>query len=562
MNRRRTVLAAAGLVLAARLALLGLLATSAFLEPADPSHDRGLYHRAAAAWAAGAPAAAGPLSFLPLYPAALSLVYRLLGADPLWAGLLGALLDAATAALAAALALRHGARPWAALLPAAAYALWPLAGAYAALTMPNTLNAFLVAALAVQFDTLRPDAPPWRWAAAGATAGVAALGFGGALPVAAAGAVFPLLRPAGRPARRLAGLAAAAVLALAPAAGVAAHNARAGAGGFVLTTHAGWNLFQGNHAGATGRPVALAGMRRDAAGLLADAHAEAERRAGGALSPAAASRFWTREAARWWRRRPADALRLYGRKLLLLCSRRDADDLRFLQMLDAGGFAVPLRAFPGFGWLALPALAGLFAAPRAGRLRAMTLAGMAALAVVFVTARYRLALAPLLLVLAALGLQGAADAFAGPRPPRRRAVGLAAAWLLAAACVLPAGPRDGRSWLDPYHAAMYLVRAGEGERALACAGEALRLAPGEPAAAFLLGNVRFALGDPAGAVGAYRDAEAGGLGGAPLRFNLAVALHRLGRDGEALAEARTAVRLDPDHERARDLVKTLEPDAE
>ncbi|MCC7518348.1 MAG: tetratricopeptide repeat protein [Verrucomicrobiae bacterium] len=567
------------LALGVRLWALGALADSPFFEPISGGNDRALYDGFAQHVARGARFPAGVFEFMPLYPWVLGTLYALVGPNLYAAGFFGAGLDALTAALIAGFARRLGARRGVATLLGALYALYPTAIAYAIVTMPNTLNAFLLLVFAGAAWCLgeagavkkrspdRDEAAPrrgggWAWFGLGWLGGVAALGYAGMLLVAGVVAAWLAAREvrcagARRAALRAGFFALGFALPLAP---VTLHNWHA-EGRFVLVTaHGGFNFFMGNHAGATGYPVRIGDFRGEAGSLLADARAEAERTEGRALAAAEVSAFWSARARAWWREHPADALRLLGVKAVKLFHCAEYDDLRLLPMLRLGGTAFASPLWPSFAWLAWLGLAGLLAARAPASLRLSALAASAGIVLFFITSRYRLTLAPLLAVLGALALSQLADAWVVGA--RRRVAALAAAFF--AAVVPVAWPLHGTDFraLDRYNAAAFLLQKGQLAEAERLALEGLAIAPGHADLHFALGNALFAQGRATEARAAFENAVKLDPQRASAHYNLAVVCRALGDRVSALREAAEARRLDPLHPRVGEVLRELaRPDA-
>lgn len=570
----RTALAIFLLALGVRLLFLKAFAASPYFEPIPGGNDRALYDGLAQRVAHGTIFPRGVFEFMPLYPWALGALYAAVGPNLYAAGFAGALLDALTAALATACALRLGAARWAAAMGGALYACYPVAVAYSAVTMPNTLNAFLLlafAAAAVRMEKAPENAsspsepssvgrrPLAAWFGLGLLGGIAALGFAGMFLAGAACAAGLIAREISRAGARRAGLAAGCWLVgfALPIAPVTLHNLRA-EGRFVpVTAHGGFNFFMGNHAEATGYPVRIGSFRGEAGSLLADARAEAERIAGRPLAAAEVSAFWSARARAWWRAHPADALRLLGTKALKLANRAEYDDLRLLPMLRLGGVAFASPFWPSFAWLAWLGLAGVFAARAPVALRATCLAAGAGVLLFFVTSRYRLTLAPLLAVFGALAVSQVARAIA--RRARRQAAIFAGVFLLAAAAVTwPLAGTDFRA-LDCYNAAAFLLNKGHFAEAERRAREGLELAPRQADLHFVLGNAFYGQGRTAAARAAFANAVKLDPDRASARYNLAVVCRDLGDRASAAREASAALRLDPSHARARALLRELSP---
>jgi hypothetical protein len=518
--------------LGARVPYLDAFAESPLFPPVAGGHDRALYHQAAQ----GPLRPDGAFAYMPLYPLALRAAYGLLGSDLRVAAALGVVCDTLTCALIALSALRLGAQVALAAAAGALYALYPLAIAYSTLTMPASLNAFMTAL--VIYTALR--VPRERAASAavlGLLAGIAALGWGGWIAMGAAWIAFDIARGPNRMRRAAHGLLFAFAFAL-PLAPVAWHNTRAEGRFVLLTTHGGFNFYMGNHERATGHPVRVRDFRMTATSMLEDAHRAAEAATGRALTRAESSDWWRAQARVFWRERPGAALKLTARKALLFWHRVDVDDLRMVEQarLLTGWFAAPW--WPGFaaiGWLGL---VGLLRAPGAGALKAMALAGIASLVAYFITARYRLALAPLLLVLGAAG----ASALLGDLRARRFAL----AGLVAAAAAIPVGwpfaLRDLRA-TDHYNAAIQLLQANRVEDALRMADAGLRIDPRDASLHHARGEALFRLDAFSEAAAAFEACATVDPSHPQAAYNRALSLARAGdicaaRDALRAARAR------------------------
>lgn len=327
-----TVLLTATIVL--KGTVLGQLHDHPLLQP-HGALDTSYYLDLARTLAAGGPRALGePLFVSPLYLYFLAAVFALGG------GVLAAKVVQIGLGTAAVGLVYATARLWfgdrAALVAATLAMLTGLFTFYEVLILQAALDPFLVAVLlyAVSQAVARGRL---RWiAAAGAAGGLLglnrpnALVYAGLLPLLLAvhvwrrgspGAVAAGGGPEGAPPRaRAAGWAAAACLAgLVP---VLALNGLVNylASGEVLlvASHGGLNFYIGNHENATGTYVPVPGIDASIAGQARDALRVAETATGRRLSHAEVSRYFYGQAWAWIARHPTDALRLFGRKLLIL----------------------------------------------------------------------------------------------------------------------------------------------------------------------------------------------------------------------------------------------------
>jgi tetratricopeptide (TPR) repeat protein len=202
----------------------------------------------------------------------------------------------------------------------------------------------------------------------------------------------------------------------------------------VLATSGGVNFFIGNHRGATGtfRVPPESGLANDL-DLERISRQEASRAEGRALSPSESSRYWLRRGLGEIAADPGGAIRLLGRKLLLLTNHRDIAnhlDLDFVRSRS------PLLAWtPVRSWLILAlGVAGLWLLRGRALQRPafiFVLAGAASVLPFFITDRYRLPLMP------ALAAFGGAFVSEGLRM-RAIAAGDRRRWLGASLFVVPA----------------------------------------------------------------------------------------------------------------------------
>lgn len=496
--------AVAGIACLVRGAFFLSFRESPLFEPFKGGHDRFLYHEIARSHYFPP----GAFDYLPLYPMLLRTVYAVTGASLEAAAALGVLLDTATTALIAMGAAKLGAPLWTAALCALFYALYPLAIAYSAVTMPNTLNAFMTAAFLAGALAI-PSANRWRAPALGFWAGLSALGWAGWLLAAPAFLTAEIVAFRHRRNLVTASLAFAIALAL-PIAPVAMHNTRAEGRFVLLSTHAGFNFYMGNHPRATGLPIRVGDFRLSARAMLEDAHRAAESAVGRSLSKAESSSWWTSRALEFWRDEPGRALALLGRKILLFWNARDIDDLRLAEQARLLGTGLPPNGV-GFLPIAIAGWLGVWFAPRAAPLRAFFVGGMLAVVSAFITARYRLALAPVMLVLGAAAVPRLREL---SRQRRFAAPALICLVGIAIAVVDPGVPELGQT--DHYNAALQLQQAGRHEEALALADDGL---------------------------GRYPDF-------APLHFARGVSLHQLGRYADAARAFERCFALDPAHPNA------------
>jgi hypothetical protein len=179
---------------------------------------------------------------------------------------------------------------------------------------------------------------------------------------------------------------------------------------WILTTwQAGANFYIGNGPEATGTYTAPDFVEANPAREADDFAAEACRRAGRPLTPAAVSRFWFAAGLNRWRDAPLASLRLLGRKLGLLVHDFEIPDNQDFEVVRL--VAAPRLAwgFVSFGVLLPLAALGLGVSRSArtafwGFLVLATVAGLASTALFFVVGRYRIPWLPGVALLAAAGV--------------------------------------------------------------------------------------------------------------------------------------------------------------
>ena len=450
----------------------------------------------------------------PLYPYLLGLLYKLFGRHLLLLGALQAVLDAGSVVLVADIGRRlFSARVG--LLAGVLAAVYPVSIFYVAVFEKTAVAGFfLLAAVAALLRVPeRPTVP--RALAAGSLFGAALLLRANVLlftPFAAVWLWSATSRFGGvRAAKLVGGLAAGAALLVAP---VTARN-WAVSGDLVLTTaQGGWNFYVGNSPESTGWLSEPQGVRTVPRFEQTENHRRAEDAVGRTLKPSEASRFWLRLALTHIRQDPRRFARLLASKALLL-----ANDFEIVDGYDFYFYrhhSRVLKSLP-LGWgLVLPlGLAGvaLAAARRdVGGPKALVLAFLAVYAVsvllFYVVGRYRMPLAPFLLVFAASALAWLWDAVRA-REFRRAAAFALVAVPLAALSHRPFGePNLDGSW-------------------------------------FLTANALLEARRPAEALPIYERLLAGNAGRADLAFNRALALARVGRRDEAIRGFRESLLLDP-----------------
>lgn len=466
-----------------------------------PQMDALFHHRWALAIVAGMEFMPGAFFRAPLYPYFLGLLYRVFGPNLVMVRLVQAALGGLGCGLIWLLwrrvlrGVRNASRI--AFIAGLVWAAWPLGLWFdGELLIPALLVPLLLLALVLFYRSIDTDR---QWWLPGLALGVAALARPNALVVVVALAAWLVFRYRGRtgekPQRHRADggrfgpdaagrgrawsragvFVAAALLAVLP---VTVRNAIAG-DPVLIAWQGGTNLYIGNNPESDGTTAIVPGTRPDWWGGYNDVKRGAEQALGRELRGSEIDRYWQGRAVEFWRDEPLAALRLTGRKLLLLVSgyevanNRDIYAAKRRTFINPVLFSTPYLKFP-FGLLLPLVLAGVWLLRRrAGRLVPLYLyLGAYGLSFVpfFITARFRLPLVPVLVGLAVAGGFGLVRSRG-----RELAVGLA---LVAVGLVLGNADLAGTGRrVEGYHApladATGLLETGQPDRAAAVLDRAL-----------------------------------------------------------------------------------------
>ncbi len=521
--------------------------------------DRGLYHRAALAIFQG-PGVTEVFSFLPLYAYLIGGLYRLIGGPNLAAAaILQALLDGLSAQLIASLARRRYGAP-AGWLAGLGFALCGLAAAYALVTTPLTLGLFWTALTASASDRWQH-----RWTFSRAILMGLLLGGGGQI----LGAFWLMLAPFSlwigleSDAHLRRRLAMGLLVMLGGAACLLptlAHNVLHGRQWVPVTAHGGLNIYMGNNPAGTGYGTAIPGMRISAEEMTRDSISLAARLSGRPLGPAEADRFWRRQAWDFWRQQPLTALALQGQKIHRLVSIRDFDDTGVARLLPKSARALRWTIV-GFGSIWLLACAGYGLRPAQNRNPGLWIMGLgfaAGMMITFVTARYRLPLAILLLPAAGATLASLPKVLSNAR----RGINWRwAAGLLGIGLALCPHPLPDVSLADNLAQASRWIQSGNASKAMAFARMTTLQHPNSAEAWFGMGNACLAQDDDPAALRAYAYATKLQPDRTDILFNAGRALERLGRPHEARNLYEHIVELDPENSKAWFSLAVLERQA-
>lgn len=470
--RSRPLLASLALfafALALRLGMLFELRDSHWLElPIGDGQGYDLWARAILAGGGGEPAV---FFQAPLYPYLLAGVYAVAGPSPPVVLVAQAFLGAASCVLVAwaargFFAARVG---W---MAGGLLAVYPYAIFYGALLQKSGPALFVFCGLLALVGASRDTPGRWRLFAWGLALGVLILLRENAALLLPVVALLAWTRAAPtRPRGRLLAVALVCLGTAAALAPVSIRNAWHG-GGFVPTTYQmGANLYIGNHRGASGRYAPLRQGGASYAREGSDALEIAREAAGVELSPAEVSRHWTRRTLGEIREAPGAWLRLLATKALLVWNAEEVRDTESPEVYadESWIFSLLSQTFH-FGVLLPLAVWGSFATWRERRslwFPYATLFTLAVSVVVFyVVGRYRFPMVPLLIWLAAAGIEASPRLFA--LPMRRLAPGVCAVVLSALLAnwdlSVPAIDPRAQAWNELGTA---LRRAGRAEEALA-----------------------------------------------------------------------------------------------
>lgn len=241
---------------------------------------------------------------------------------------------------------------------------------------------------------------------------------------------------------RCATVAVGAILMVAPA---TVRNWHVAGDPVLITAHGGMNFYIGNNAEAIGRfkiPTWIPDTRFDNPRRQSDFAKEyAESKVGRPLKPSEVSSFWSGMAWEWIRQNPGKAISLAGRKFYLLLSSNEVGDQRQLHLDAAYSWVLRLPAPPFMIVVPLGILGLALTLPRWRRylaVDAFLLSQVAALVIIYTSARYRLPMMPAVMALAGFGAIWLVDA---ARARRWIAFGVAG-WALALALFFTVRPSE------------------------------------------------------------------------------------------------------------------------
>ncbi len=227
------------------------------------------------------------------------------------------------------------------------------------LILQSALDPFLVSSVLYALTRTMAGGGTGAFAAAGASLGLLALNRPNALvfAVAAAAVVFVSEWRDGR-IKRGAVLVTALLAVLAAS---AARNYAVSGDVVLIASHGGLNLYIGNHDRADGTYTPVPGITPSIAGQAGDSTRVAESSTGRRLSPGEVSSYFAWRAFDWMAGHPADALRLWIRKIRILLNRVDVplnysyafyarESFSFLRVLAIGPWLLLPLGLVGLCW--------------------------------------------------------------------------------------------------------------------------------------------------------------------------------------------------------------------
>ena len=185
----------------------------------------------------------------------------------------------------------------------------------------------------------------------------------------------------------------------------------------LITAHGGMNFYIGNNPDAAGRfrvPTWIPDTRFDNPRRQSDfAKEHAESKVGRELKPSEVSSYWSGMAWEWIRANPGKALSLAGRKFYLMLSSNEVGDQRQMHLDAAYSWVLRIPA-PTFIVVVPLGILGLgLTLPRWRRfltIDAFLISQVAALVIIYTSARYRLPMMPAVMTLAGFAAIWLADA--------------------------------------------------------------------------------------------------------------------------------------------------------
>ncbi|MCK4547079.1 MAG: tetratricopeptide repeat protein [Candidatus Eisenbacteria sp.] len=514
--------------------------------------DAKFYDRWATAIAEGDWLSQGPFFMGPLYPYFLAVFYRLFDTSIFQTAIIQAVIDSASCALIYVTGCRLWGREKEGLLAGLLACFYGPMILYTGELLFPTLAMFIN--ILFLYLVVRADESwnPGVLFLAGILLGLSALGKATVLvfyPVVVAWWLVKRPRPALRSLVR-----PAAVLALGVAAmvlPVTARNRMVGGDWVLITSNAGLNFHIGNNAQSSGaylRPASL-DVSVDPAGQRI-----AEAAWGRSLKPSEVSKYWFSESLKFLDGHPERFASLFLKKMVFFWSAWEVPQIESFNFQKRYSPILKLP-FPSYGWIVPLAVVGVVLAGSRRRWAALPM-GLAvayslAIAVFFVTGRYRMAVLPYLLILSAGGILVLAE---GLRDWRRIALGggiFLALAALAHSNPYHVDPESGFAEFE-YRLGLGYEKTGDLERAEIHYGKALEYEPFHPGTRLNLGVIYSRTGREKEGEGLLESLTRRYPDHAKAHFNLGLVYADQGSFDAATREFLCAVTIDPAYVRAWD----------
>jgi 4-amino-4-deoxy-L-arabinose transferase-like glycosyltransferase len=358
-------------------------------------------------FAAGEPFDSGVFFRAPLYPWFLGVLYKITNINVMAVRLCQACLGSISCGLVYLIGRTAFGRPVAITAALAAASYWTLIFFDAELLLPNLL-VFLNLLLVFALLRVATRATTVNLVLAGLALGLSAIARPNILLLAPPAAIWILyLLPRWKPA--LKGVVIFTLAVLIPIAPISLRNLVQGGDRVLIASQAGINFYIGNNAQADGMHVYAPGLGVNTDAIYNGSADLAEQETGRSLKPSEVSAHYMSKALGEMTANPRAALKLMLAKLGYFWTHREILNNKHLYALT--NRYTPVIAFLPLGfWIVGPlGLMGLFACRGRGRdlfpLWGFVLFYMLSVVLFFVTARFRIPVVPLLMLLGAYGVQ-------------------------------------------------------------------------------------------------------------------------------------------------------------
>jgi tetratricopeptide (TPR) repeat protein len=353
---------------------------------------------------------------------------------------------------------------------------------------------------------------------------------------------------------------------------VAYRNHRVCGEASLTTFQSGPNFYIGNHAGATGRYVALKRGHETPVFERHDATELAEAAAGSRLSPRAVSAYWWAQAGAFIRQHPLSWLRLLAYKGLLVWNAYEIPDTESYTLYAHLSWLLSVcGGLVHFGVLGPLAAVGLWATRRRcyapGLLYGMLVMLTVGVAAFYVMGRYRYPLVPILVLFAGaglvelrrvlLGLGARGTATGGSAPRTRPAIFVVLIVVTAVATNLRINPEQRLDGMAYANLGVALAEQEQLDEAIVFFQQALERVPDAVETHYNLGVAYRLKGSCREALVHLRQAQALDPGLIAVDTQMALCYETLGLRAEALQHYERALAIDPADEQARSGVERL-----